>query len=360
MDDYDFVLGLSFLDRVNALLVPFADCVCILDPRKQCVVSVHRDAKAETKVLTAIQLAKDVPVESNIDLIAVTKEATLEEFEEPTPSKDMRPPELPKGKPPLGKVDETSVFVSKEGPIRVELPEGGPPRSEVVVASNFASSRGLMRFRGNATLSQSREVHLKHELSVFQFNLPTLLGVGSRKPNPTGVGAAKIRRKCKRPFGVLRVHNVFNVELSKSLHGDHEDPSRGKCKLVRGSSYERDVCNVTVQVEVTRRHGPKRAVLMGGQPNPSQALLMGEAVLVGGHQCPIQRWEQAEVPWEFEYRSSQVRSESAMRASLDWVGENVTDREEATETSAHQVAQEVLRKFWACQRDHPTWPNRKD
>ncbi|KAK9033490.1 hypothetical protein V6N11_018521 [Hibiscus sabdariffa] len=34
-----------------------------------------------------------------------------------------------------------------------------------------------------------------------------------------------------------------------------------------------------------------------------------------------------------------------MRASLDWVGENVTARELETETSTHQVAQEVLREM---------------
>ncbi|KAE8658935.1 hypothetical protein F3Y22_tig00116965pilonHSYRG00363 [Hibiscus syriacus] len=39
LDDFDFV-GLSFLDRINAFLVPFADCLCILDPKQQCIVPV--------------------------------------------------------------------------------------------------------------------------------------------------------------------------------------------------------------------------------------------------------------------------------------------------------------------------------
>lgn len=60
LDDYDFVIGLDFLDRINALLVPFANCICILDPRCQCIVPVRRESGPSTKVLSAIQLAKGV------------------------------------------------------------------------------------------------------------------------------------------------------------------------------------------------------------------------------------------------------------------------------------------------------------
>ncbi|PKI57070.1 hypothetical protein CRG98_022574, partial [Punica granatum] len=38
LDDYDFVIGMDFLDRINALLVPFVDCICVLDAMCQCVV----------------------------------------------------------------------------------------------------------------------------------------------------------------------------------------------------------------------------------------------------------------------------------------------------------------------------------
>ena len=41
LDDYDFVVGLDFLDRINTLLVPFANCLCILDTRCQCTVLVR-------------------------------------------------------------------------------------------------------------------------------------------------------------------------------------------------------------------------------------------------------------------------------------------------------------------------------
>lgn len=34
LDNYDFALVLNFLDKINALLVLFADCICILDTHK--------------------------------------------------------------------------------------------------------------------------------------------------------------------------------------------------------------------------------------------------------------------------------------------------------------------------------------
>ncbi|MBA0755366.1 hypothetical protein Gogos_020767 [Gossypium gossypioides] len=40
LDDYDFVLSLNFIDKINALLIPFVDYICILDTRQQqCVMS---------------------------------------------------------------------------------------------------------------------------------------------------------------------------------------------------------------------------------------------------------------------------------------------------------------------------------
>lgn len=33
LDDYDFIIGLDFLDKINALVAPFADCFCMLEQR---------------------------------------------------------------------------------------------------------------------------------------------------------------------------------------------------------------------------------------------------------------------------------------------------------------------------------------
>ncbi|KAH1108015.1 hypothetical protein J1N35_011783 [Gossypium stocksii] len=69
-DDYDYVLDLNFLEKVNALLFPFEDCMCVLDTRQQqCVMLVSRDLRGGTKVLSTIQVAKDIHCGKNIDSV---------------------------------------------------------------------------------------------------------------------------------------------------------------------------------------------------------------------------------------------------------------------------------------------------
>ncbi|KAK5811382.1 hypothetical protein PVK06_026712 [Gossypium arboreum] len=83
LDDYDYVLDLNFLKKVNALLVPFEDCISILDTRQQqCVMSVIQDLRGGTKVLSAIQLAEDIHCGKNIDSVDLKATKTpLEKLE---------------------------------------------------------------------------------------------------------------------------------------------------------------------------------------------------------------------------------------------------------------------------------------
>ncbi|PKI66399.1 hypothetical protein CRG98_013201 [Punica granatum] len=60
LDDYDFVIGMDFLDRIDALLVPFADCICVLDAKCQCVVPVKRSMGNGQKTLSAMQLKRGI------------------------------------------------------------------------------------------------------------------------------------------------------------------------------------------------------------------------------------------------------------------------------------------------------------
>lgn len=57
LDDYDFVIGLDFIDKINSLMVPFADCLWVLDSRCQCVVVV-KCITGNAKILSAMQLTK--------------------------------------------------------------------------------------------------------------------------------------------------------------------------------------------------------------------------------------------------------------------------------------------------------------
>ncbi|EOY02880.1 Uncharacterized protein TCM_017282 [Theobroma cacao] len=58
MDDYKVVMGLDFLERIQAFLVPHNDCICILGSKGQCIVLVRRGCAQPTKTLSAIQLVE--------------------------------------------------------------------------------------------------------------------------------------------------------------------------------------------------------------------------------------------------------------------------------------------------------------
>lgn len=58
LDGYDFVVGLGFLERIKALVVPFADCICILDTCGRCVVPMKCDPRHNRKMLFAKQISK--------------------------------------------------------------------------------------------------------------------------------------------------------------------------------------------------------------------------------------------------------------------------------------------------------------
>ncbi|KAE8692821.1 cytochrome P450 78A7-like [Hibiscus syriacus] len=135
LDDFDFVLGLSFLDRINAFPVPFADCLCILDPKQQCIVPVSRGPGVGAKVLSTIQFSKAVRKEEPsflavlvCDEPATTKEVpdvvghVLAEFQ------DVMPAELP----PKREVDHKIELVpNTEPPARAPYRMAPPELKEM-------------------------------------------------------------------------------------------------------------------------------------------------------------------------------------------------------------------------------------
>lgn len=110
MDDYDFIPGLNFIDKIISLFIPFIDYICILDTRKQqCLMLVSRDMRGETNVLSAIQLVENVHYGNNIDLVDWSaKETTLEMLE--GQQTDIKPIELSVGLPPKKEVGCASDF----------------------------------------------------------------------------------------------------------------------------------------------------------------------------------------------------------------------------------------------------------
>ena len=82
LDDYEFFVGLDFLDRINALLVPFANYLCILDTGCQCIVPMKRESGQSSKVLSAIQLANGMRREKVTYLAALKHEEHVEAKDE--------------------------------------------------------------------------------------------------------------------------------------------------------------------------------------------------------------------------------------------------------------------------------------
>ena len=58
MDDFDVVLGLEFLDKVKAVLVPYTNTMCILEG-KACTVPIKWE-NVSSKMLLASQISKGV------------------------------------------------------------------------------------------------------------------------------------------------------------------------------------------------------------------------------------------------------------------------------------------------------------
>ena len=112
LDDFEFVIGMEFLDKIDALIVPRSNCLCVLHEKSQCVIPITRKVGQATKFLSAMQLAKGLK-RNEVTYIATLMDCEpvketpipdivgelLEEF------KGVMPPELPKRFPPRREVD---------------------------------------------------------------------------------------------------------------------------------------------------------------------------------------------------------------------------------------------------------------
>ncbi|KAF2322158.1 hypothetical protein GH714_007996 [Hevea brasiliensis] len=73
MDEYACVLGMSFMDRVKAIPIPFANNMCIVEEGGAYTIPLRR-GRARTSTLSALQLAKGVKREEPTFLVALQAE----------------------------------------------------------------------------------------------------------------------------------------------------------------------------------------------------------------------------------------------------------------------------------------------
>ncbi|KAK8716653.1 hypothetical protein V6N13_043958 [Hibiscus sabdariffa] len=136
-DDFDFVIGLSFLDQIRVFVALFADCLCILDPKHQCVVPVSREAGVGAKMLYAIQFNKAVRKEEPAYLTTLVHDEPTKSDEIQTEVaqllaefRDMMPTELPKTFPPKREIDHKIELVPNAEPLARAPYRMTPPELE--------------------------------------------------------------------------------------------------------------------------------------------------------------------------------------------------------------------------------------
>ncbi|KAK8586224.1 hypothetical protein V6N13_130745 [Hibiscus sabdariffa] len=144
----------KFLERINALLVPFADCLCILDPRHQCIVPVSREVGVKAKMISAIQFAKAVVRKKDTTYLAILKnDEPIEQIEVPKEVgrlldqfQDMMPSELPKQLPPKREVDHRIELVPNvEPPAKAPYRMASPELEELRRQLNELLDAGFIR-----------------------------------------------------------------------------------------------------------------------------------------------------------------------------------------------------------------------
>lgn len=312
LSDYDFVLGLNFLVRIQATLQLGADQIHIATgPSTKSIVPVHRDVKVGTKVLSSIQLVEDVSYGRNIK--SAKRNATKASSEVlVAQGTDMKPAGSTVELTPLGKVGCASGFKEK------------------------GAMQGQSR-RVNAT----SKVHCKHSDSVLNSDL--LAWQGRRGP-----------------FKVHKRGGQGTVGGTKPRYENRGDSNRNKSKL--GQVKMETTCQQNVPTSGTvqdkRRRKSRHKFRRKGQPDRKTSQ------------------EEAEATKEFHSESSQCHPENATRALRDWVGENVTDQSAKPVTMPQEAPHGGLSIRWGTFspqelarfkellkkpiRLKPGWPNDED
>ncbi|KAE8731511.1 hypothetical protein F3Y22_tig00002826pilonHSYRG00003 [Hibiscus syriacus] len=124
LDDFNFVIGINFFDRINEFPLSFADSLVICDLKHQYIVSVSRESEVDAKMLSAIQLSKGVHREEPIfvaslvgDEPTLTKEVPNKVGKVLVEFRDVMSTDLSKCLPPKREVDHKIELVSNVEPL---------------------------------------------------------------------------------------------------------------------------------------------------------------------------------------------------------------------------------------------------
>ncbi|KAH1096345.1 hypothetical protein J1N35_013266 [Gossypium stocksii] len=230
LDDYDFVLGLNFLDRIQTVLFPFANEIHIVTgPSSKIVVPVHRDMKVGTKVLSSIQLVEDVSDGGNINSIVrnATKAPSKKLVERES---DMRPVESTVKTSPLGKVDCVSDFVKeeviREQSRRVNAASKNWGKTERRLLANAMYQRVQtvqVRSDGSRGKSPERREKLRRQIEI-EANQVSVIQESQRGRCENGWGRmSRVRVRSPRPWPKMRPMEVDQFDGDHLAHENWPD-----------------------------------------------------------------------------------------------------------------------------------------
>ncbi|KAL6142524.1 hypothetical protein ACLB2K_060804 [Fragaria x ananassa] len=211
MDDYGMVIGLEFMDKVQAFPIPFHNIFCIVaEGELPCMVPMERQARERTKTLSAMQLTEGWKKGESTFLATLKMDEEVGEKSEPLPRAreavlgkfgDGMPKEGLRRLPPRRKVDHAVKLEigpkpsskSPYGRVTCELEELRKQPKELLDAGYMGSS--------SAASKSAKEGQQAHELPRSQ--------------------QGKVPRRMKRHEDRQRQH-------AKPFHKDAEATERGK------------------------------------------------------------------------------------------------------------------------------------
>ncbi|KAF7821631.1 Retrovirus-related Pol polyprotein from transposon 17.6 [Senna tora] len=193
MDNYPIVLGMEFLDKVKAVLVQFANTMCILEEGNMCMVPLELEAKIKAKSISAMQLAKIMKKAQPTYVAAIKEEedplsADLAAITSPSfPLVDQIKEGLkhdPQAKslmelPSQGKTRrfwlEDGVLVTKGS--RMYIPKWQGLRREIIKECHDSRWAGHPEVSQTERVNELLELYLRHYVSANQKGWAKLLDI---------------------------------------------------------------------------------------------------------------------------------------------------------------------------------------
>ncbi|XP_039163085.1 uncharacterized protein LOC120290759 [Eucalyptus grandis] len=222
------------IDRIHAVVVPFAECICVLDKSSQCVIPVHRESDHDRKIISAIRLTKGTRKGEVTFLAALKiKDGKGEGKEVPTKAaqildsfKDVMPSELPKKLPPKREVDHRIELVPDARPPAMASYRMAPPEleelrkhlKELLDAGYIRPSKAPTSTRSRSlriSLINLEEPVVQAGSSIGYYQVRIAEGDEPKTACVTRYGSYEF---LMIPFGLTNAPGTFCTMMNKVLH----------------------------------------------------------------------------------------------------------------------------------------------